>query len=99
MVFIMTVGTLLNSDIVIDNQRNIGGQLEKTVNKLEGQIKSVRSLTSGLVSGVEKANKGAQRFTDRLGFLSASEDFISRTCVEPVISMDDSTISYDYRPL
>ena len=95
----MTVGTLLDSDIVVDNQRNLGDQLEKTVENLESQIKSVRSLSSGLVSGVAIANKEAQRWTEKLGLLTASEDFKSRTCVEPVISMEESTISYIYRPL
>ena len=87
MTFLLSVGTLLDQDKVIDNQRVLGDQ-QQAVENIESRIKTFTvELTSEAVSKIEIANRRARKFVEMYGLTSTSEDFKSRTCVEPIISI------------
>ena len=87
MTFLLSVGTLLDQDKVIDNQRTLGNQQQAIIN-IQSQIKTFKvELTSETVSKIEIANRRARELVEKYGLTSTSEDFKSRTCVEPIISI------------
>ena len=87
MTFLLSVGTLLDQDKVIDNQRTLGNQQE-TVENIKSRIKTFTvELISEAVSKIEIANRRARKIVEMYGLTSTSEDFKSRTCVEPIVSI------------
>ena len=87
MTFLLSVGTLLDQDKVIDNQLTLGNQQQAIIN-IQSRIHTVKvKLTSEAVSKIEIANRKAREFVEKYGLTTISEDFKSRTCVEPIISI------------
>ena len=87
MTFLLSVGTLLDQDKVIENQRVLGNQ-QQVVENIQSRIKTFKvELQSEAVSKIDSANKKARELVEKYGLTSISENFKSRTCVEPVISI------------
>ena len=93
----LTTSTILDQDMVIDNQRSLGNEEQATKN-VQGEIAILNQVKSRISSAIEEQNEKARKWAEKFAVISPSKNFKSRTCVEPLISLQNSRVSYEHRP-